>query len=184
MLCAYQYMSSRLLWRAAPPHSSQAGHPQNTSAPKHEATRTPPPNPANVPPAHPAAHPPAPSATTPTPAPTPNPRQAAPQCRTPPTTAPSSTTLPPPRVYRNPSGTEAHIRPDGHVQSAYARGMTITHGPGGRMVVNRPDHTVVVPATATSSGRSFTAAMKWCIAPTTSAESPMPAITGRTRSRS
>lgn len=51
---------------------------------------------------------------------------------------------PPARVYRNPSGTDAHIRPDGHVQSVHARGMTIDHGPGGRMVVQRPDHSVIV----------------------------------------
>jgi hypothetical protein len=51
---------------------------------------------------------------------------------------------PAPRVYRNPSGTEAHIRPDGRVQSVHARGMTITHGPGGRMMVNRPDHSIIV----------------------------------------
>jgi hypothetical protein len=51
---------------------------------------------------------------------------------------------PPPRIYRNPSGTEAHIRSDGRIDSVHARGMTINHGPGGRMVVHRPDRSVIV----------------------------------------
>jgi hypothetical protein len=53
-------------------------------------------------------------------------------------------TAPTGRVYRNPSGTEAHFGPGGHVETVHARGMTINHGAGGRIEVHRPDHVVVV----------------------------------------
>src|SRR4051812_42574024 len=53
-------------------------------------------------------------------------------------------TAPPSRVYRNASGTEARLGPRGEVQSLHARGMTINHGPGGRVEVIRTDRTVIV----------------------------------------
>jgi hypothetical protein len=51
---------------------------------------------------------------------------------------------PPTRVYRNPSGTEAHVGSNGRVETVHARGMSIYHSPGGRIEVHRPDHVVIV----------------------------------------
>jgi hypothetical protein len=48
--------------------------------------------------------------------------------------------------YRSPNGSEAQFRRDGSVHEVRARGMTITHGPGGtrRIMSERPDHSLIV----------------------------------------